>query len=400
MAAGMEKWQHSMIRQALKQYRKSQDDNYYINNKRMVDVWDGMKAFSLLSPPLGSPAAKRRIRAITRNILDSNTVVKKDGSAIWGSRTPHFLTVAVTYDCQCDCAHCSAYTYRRRLSEEGGALSLDEYKKAIGESIELGTTCVVLSGGEPLVYKGLYDLIESVERDKAITTLFTNGEFLTRENIRKLKASGLFSVFVSIDSTDPTEHDENRRRNGIYERAIAGIRHCVHAGLVTGISTFASREKIQNGELDRIMELAKELEVIEVFLFDMIATGRLIDQRHRMLTPDEVDELRAFQKRYNETTDYPRVIHQSIFTSIAYPCAAAGCPAGVAQVHLRGNGDVAPCDFTPYSFGNVREESMEDIWRRITSSSVYARGNNSCRLADPAYWEGLESETSNIGTRA
>jgi MoaA/NifB/PqqE/SkfB family radical SAM enzyme len=396
MEPNPQKWERSLIRGALKKYGDANDENYFINNKRMIDVRDGFKAFGLLNPPLKSPAAKRRVRFIVRNVVDSRTVVNQDGTTVWGSRTPHFLTVAVTYKCQCDCAHCSAYTYRQKLAKDDGALSLEEYKEAIKQAIELGSTCVVFSGGEPLLYDGLYELIASVDRDKSVTSMFTNGEYLNDKNVKRLKSAGLFGLFVSFDSTEPKEHNANRKREGLFHKAIEGIKRCQDKGILTGISTYITREKMQNGELDSMMNFAQELGVLEVFLFDMIATGRLINERHRMLTRLEIDEIRAFQRRYNETTDYPRVIHQTMFTSIAYPCAAAGCPAGVAQMHIRGNGDVAPCDFTPYSFGNIRNESVEQIWRRITESPAFSTGSNTCRLADPAYWERLAATVTAI----
>jgi len=115
-----------------------------------------------------------------------------------------------------------------------------------------------------------------------------------------------------------------------------------------------------------------------------------------MLTDEDIVKVKAFRERYNSDPDYPRVIHQSMFTSIAYPCAAEGCPAGVAQLHLRGNGDVTPCDFTPYAFGNLREKSMKDIWRDITQHDIYAQGSHRCRLASPEYWDQLEAATTGI----
>ena len=389
MGGNLQKWQRSLIRNALGEYRQSLE-NYYIGNKRLVEVSNGLKAFSLLSPPMGSNAARRRIRCIAENIVDRKTVVSDDGTAFWGSRTPHFITVAVTYRCQCNCAHCSAHTYRQRTLQRGDGLTPAEIKDAIRETVnDLGTTCVILTGGEPLLEEFTFDLVASVDPARSVCTVFTNGEYLTDETVRRLKKSGLFGVFLSLDFTSPDKHDQNRKRPGLYQKAVEGLKRCQDAGILTGISTYITHEKLSNGELDSMMDLARELDVLEVFLFDVIATGRLDRQRGSMLKDEEVEQVKAFRQRYNEKPDYPRIIHQTMFTSIAYPCAAEGCPAGVAQIHLRANGDVAPCDFTPFSFGNIRQRSLSDIWRDMVESPVFSQGSPRCRLADPAYLPSL-----------
>jgi MoaA/NifB/PqqE/SkfB family radical SAM enzyme len=256
-------------------------------------------------------------------------------------------------------------------------------KGAIRDAVSLGCTCIILSGGEPLLRKDICELVRVVLRHEAVVIVFTNGEYLNEALVQALKEAGLFGVFVSLDYPDASRHDANRKRKGLYEKAVQGLRLCQEAGILTGISTFASREKIANGELNEMVELAKNLGVLELFVFDIIATGRLRGYKSDMLGPTEASTLREFRQRYNFKSSYPRIIHQTMFTSMTYPCAAEGCPGGIAQMHLRGNGDVTPCDFTPRSFGNIRERTLEDIWLGMCTSEVYSKPSPGCRLADP-----------------
>ena len=48
-------------------------------------------------------------------------------------------------------------------------------------------------------------------------------------------------------------------------------------------------------------------------------------------------------------------------------------------------GDINPCDFNPITFGNVLEESLETIWRRIASHPEYAPHRHSCRMQSERY---------------
>lgn len=386
MSSDLKAWQRSTIRNTMANYRLAQE-NYYIGGKPLVELDNGYKAFSLLTPPLGSPAARRRVRLIMENMLQASSAQVQDFAM--AGRTPHVMTMAVTYNCQCDCLHCSAVDYRDMTKREKTALTFDELKSVVDQTVDLGTTCLVLTGGEPLLYKRIYDVIAAVDKSRCVCTVFTNGEFLQEQAVAKMKEAGVYGVFVSMDHSDPDEHDSHRKRPGLAAKAYRGLKVCQEAGILTGLSTYATKEKIQNGELDAMMELARTLDVLEVFLFDVIPTGRLADQHDCMLSDDDARWIVDFRAKYTARPEYPRIIHQTMFASVAYPCVAEGCPAGMVQVHLRANGDVSPCDFTPYSFGNVREKSLKDIWESMTKSPLYATPSARCRLSKPEFWDKL-----------
>ena len=89
------------------------------------------------------------------------------------------MTMAVTYACQCDCQHCSAADYRDRTRLRTAARSASRnLKSVIEQTVDLGTTCLILTGGEPLLHPRIYDLIAAVDQARSVCTVFTNGEFL------------------------------------------------------------------------------------------------------------------------------------------------------------------------------------------------------------------------------
>lgn len=385
MISPLQSWQRSAIRNSMERYRRAQED-YFGKGKQFIEVDGGYQAFSLITPPLGSPATRRRVRRIVDNMVQSGP----SGSVALAARTPHVLTAAITYNCQCDCLHCSASDYQKETAQSGQALTYDELSNALGQAVDLGTTCVILTGGEPMSFPRVYDLVAGVDRSRSICTMFTNGELLVEKSVARLKAAGLYGVFVSLDNPDPAMHDANRRRPGLFEKAARGLELCRKAGILTGISTYATREKMQSGEMDRLMDVARDLGVLEVFLFDVIPTGRLSDHRECLLTDGEAAQIVEFRQRYMEKNDYPRIVHQTMFASIAYPCVAEGCPAAMVQVHLRANGDVSPCDFTPYSFGNIRKQSLREIWETMAGNPLYAEPSARCRLSRPDFWVKLD----------
>ncbi len=389
MKAGLAGWKFSTIRNKMAMYRRAQE-NYFLQGKPVVTLDNGDRVFSLLTPPLGSRVARRRIRLIMENMSTRDMLVPRTRKLPAAARTPHVITIAITYKCQCHCRHCSAAYFQEEVCRQNTALTFEELGDAIAQAVDLGSTCVVLTGGEPLLHDSIFDLIAAVDKSRSICTIFTNGEFLLDSTVENLKKAGVFGIYVSIDHSSPQRHDDNRQRPGLFAKAAEGLARCQRAGLPTGLSTYATREKIRSGELDELMDLAKSLRVLELFLFDVIPTGRLSKHRECILDESEAESLRAFRARYNERRDYPRIIHQTMFSSIAYPCVAEGCPAGMVTVHLRANGDLCPCDFTPTSFGNIRDKSMRDIWQSMTECRLYSKPSARCRLSQPAFWEELD----------
>lgn len=392
MKPSLEAWQRSLVRDKVQDYRQAVEQ-YYIRDKRVVQLPDGTKAFSLLSPPIGSAVGRRRLRHIVDDLLGQGPAPVSPAHVPATSRTPHFVTIAVTYDCQCACSHCSASGYQRGVRRDASALTRDEFLRCIAEFVDLGASSIVLTGGEPLMSPHLVDLVTSVDRKKAICTIYTNGEYLDDRMVASLAGAGVHGVFVSLDFADAAKHDANRRRPGLFAKAVSGIERCQRAGILTGISACVTREKIATGEMDALMEVGRSLGVLEVCVFDVIPTGRLEASPECALGEAEFMWLRGFRERYNTSPDHPRIIHQSMLTSIAFPCTGEGCPAGIAQMHLRANGQISPCDFTACSFGDVRKEPVARIWARMTSSPAYARPSPRCRLSDPAFLNLLRAGT-------
>jgi len=87
------------------------------------------------------------------------------------------------------------------------------------------------------------------------------------------------------------------------------------------------------------------------------------------------------ERKYNSMEVYPHVITQALVNGPE----GSGCFGGLSQFYMTAYGDIDPCDFTPLTFGNIRDEALEDIWQRMLSHPAYAQRCNHCRMQDPAF---------------
>ena len=336
---------------------------------RNIGKWRGKRVANTFAPPVGSHPMLRVMRATIMSRLFRHTF-------------PVAMTFAVTYKCQCNCVHCSA---GRHLKNDIPELSTREAKALIDQSQNLGIAMIAFTGGEPLLRKDIYELISYVDKKKALPILFTNGRLLTEENVEKLIDSGLYSLFVSIDSPIPQEHDELRGMPGLFESAIQGIKRMKSKGGYVGISSYATRSATQKGKYKKLYLLARDLGVENFILFDAVPTGNMLNDTSEMLTPEQHEEIRQFSSKIFKHQMIPQFNSQSWQNSIEGYLGGIGCLAVNIQYYVSAYGDVSPCDFTPLSFGNVRDKSLKEIWNKMVHHPAYNHRSTSCRMQHPNF---------------
>ncbi|MDY6795686.1 MAG: radical SAM protein [Actinomycetota bacterium] len=319
--------------------------------------------FSYHLPPVKSRAYER----FYRNIVDRGL------GREWG---PHAVTIAVTHACNASCAHCSAF---RRSWE--GTLTTGQWCEVIDQCAELGITDIIITGGEPLLRPDLDVLIRRIVANDCVADIFSNGSLLTEENLERLQQAGCDTIFVSLDSPVREEHDTLRGIPGLYDEAIAGISRAVARGMAMGISTYMSRENIARDYHHRFLEMCRELGVGELTVFDLVPTGRCIKEDNLILTDGEREVFRVIQEEQWRHFGGPRVC---LMCHVNDP-HIMGCFGVKWQIHITHNGYVTPCDFTPLHFGNVKDESLWDIWHRMKLHPEYDRKAMSCRMQDKEF---------------
>lgn len=341
---------------------------FYSGYKKLA-LWHGKRVANTFAPPLGSSPMKRLIK---------NAILGR----LSHQRRPLAMTFAVTYKCQCHCIHCSAGKFFREKVRE---LSTKEAKRIIDESTRLGVSIIAFTGGEPLLRPDIFELIADVDKTKAVTLLFTNGEFLTEENVKKLKDAGLYSAFVSIDNVIPHEHDTLRGNPGLFKKAIDGIARLRTSGILTGLSSYATRSATTHGEYKKIYALARQINAQNVMLFDGVPTGNMLKDTTEMLLPEQREEIRQFSSILFQKGIIPPLSSQSWQNSIEGYLGGIGCLAANIQYYVSAYGDVTPCDFTPLSFGNIRQQSLYKIWTKMVNHPAYKHRSTCCRMQHPKF---------------
>jgi MoaA/NifB/PqqE/SkfB family radical SAM enzyme len=326
--------------------------------EKPISVDDKTIIFSSWAPPIPSTAFDRLISAQIASVL------KK--------RVPDQSSIGITMRCPNKCIHCGAADI---IADP--ELSLDEVNRVIDESIELGSYLISFDGGEPMLRHDLADMVRHVDKSRAIATSFSSGYGLTPEKAKELKAAGMYAVRISIDSPRREEHERVRGRVGSYDDAMTGIDNALAAGILTDMFVVVSPDNID--ELEDFYTLAENKGMHEMSLYEIIAVGRWLHHEDETIGPSDVDRLGRFQKEKNKLRDGPRI---TAFPYFMGP-DMFGCFAGRRWVHITSGGDVLPCAYTPLKFGNIRDEPLKVIWKRM--GKTYRKTPPSCLMRDKEF---------------
>lgn len=141
------------------------------------------------------------------------------------------LRISITDRCNYKCVYC-------RTGNEGalyGDLPFSDYLRMAKVLVGMGITKVRLTGGEPLLRKGVVEFVRELSKlrpecDSLDIALTTNGHLLA-DLARPLKDAGLTRVTVSMDAVDPDRFARITRVPNGYDQVLAGIRSARRAGL-------------------------------------------------------------------------------------------------------------------------------------------------------------------------
>ncbi len=247
-------------------------------------------------------------------------------------------------------------------------------KRIIDEALELGSFIITFTENDPLLREEVFELIKYVDKKRAIVNCSTWGTDFSRETAFRLKEAGLHSLMVGIYSTDPEKHDAARKSEGAYERAVSAIKLALEAGLMVVMTTHASPSNIQ--ELPALYTLASELGVHEFSVWEAMPKNR----NEPVITDEDRKSILEMYHRINASPEGPRMFANTYFEG-----QMVGAMEGRRWMHITAGGDVKAGPYPPFSFGNIKEESLKEAWQKIRSYPYFQKQKSLSPMHDPEF---------------
>lgn len=289
---------------------------------------------------------------------------------------------STTRSCNLNCVHCYTDSANKKYS---GELSTDEGLALIDDLAAFGIPSLLFSGGEPLMRKDLFELIEHASKKEIRPVLSTNGTLIDRNNARSLKDAGIVYVGISLDGMEET-NDLFRGQKGAFARAMKGFENCVAVGQRVGLRLTLTKKNFE--DLHAIFDFIEREGINRACFYHLVYSGRggnlfaddlsheqsrkamdiilsrtrnFFDQKKdiNILTVDNhADGVYLYLKLLSENSPKAAEVQQLLEWNGG---GAHSSGVGIANIDFVGN--VHPDQFwQDYSFGNIRERNFADIW--------------------------------------
>lgn len=173
------------------------------------------------------------------------------------NRDIYYLRIAVTDLCNLRCTYCMPEE-GIKLKKHEEILSFEEIEEIVKVAVELGFYKFRLTGGEPLVRKGIVDLVKMIAQIDGVKTLaMTTNGILLPQYARQLKEAGLARLNISLDSLKPERFSEISRC-GDLNQVLAGIRAAKEAGFEKTKLNAVIVDGFNDDEKEDLRKFAKE----------------------------------------------------------------------------------------------------------------------------------------------
>jgi len=274
----------------------------------------------------------------------------KDDVGGTGSPVLYEFKIAPVEYCNLSCRHC----YLPYRSRDSCDTDTGLWIRLLDQAKDLGAVTLSITGGEPLLNKDIYKILDHGRKNYFYVELLTNGTLIDKSVAEKLAGLHISSVGLSLYAASANLHDVITGVVGSWDKTIISASLLREAGVTFNISCSLMRDNFD--EIEGVESLAREFDC-PVYFSPMLLphlNGDL-DPLKFMITDDQA------RQRTLEQADKPEVVAN--WKKWVSEEQSVGCGAGRASCYVNSNGSVMACPAIPISAGNAFETPLSDIWR-------------------------------------
>jgi MoaA/NifB/PqqE/SkfB family radical SAM enzyme len=296
----------------------------------------------------------------------------------------------ISYLCNLACPTCFRWTSKPDEHE----LTADEWIGVLGKLKRwLGTFNLTFTGGEPFLRTDILDIIRFAAGNGIMTTVVSNGSFIDKSLARKIVASGLDGLTISLNSLVPEVHNKTRGTDAAFDevmRALDNMR--IRDGMRLTLSCTILKETVaglpdvvayakKNGlygvNFQPIMPATtlpvfnKEGQAMKVSIGSPYRNLLLDKEKENDLIDDVFGRLAIMKdKGYPilNSAEHLKEIAKYLKDPTSPEILEKTCKVGIRNLNVDPFGNVRLCSIFDI-VGNVRDDSPEDIWRSVNAAT-------------------------------
>jgi len=279
------------------------------------------------------------------------------------------LFLEVTSRCNAHCEHCGS---RCDASVQGKEIETEYLKKTL---IDIAThynpadVFLNVTGGEPLLRKDFFDIMEFAVGLGYRWGMTSNGMLITKSMVKKLEKAKMSTVSISLDGLEKT-HEEFRKVPHSFKKIINALKMMLASDVIKTVQVTTVANKKNIGELEDLYHLLLDIGITNWRVVNCDPIGRANDNQDIFLDNDDYKYLFHFIKEKNSEG----------LIKVSYGCSHYlgyqlekevrddyfVCFTGICIASILSNGDIFVCPNVPRRpeliQGNIRKDNFVDVW--------------------------------------
>ena len=258
----------------------------------------------------------------------------------------------ITWRCNERCVHCYLD------HDDRGEMTTAEIEGILDQLSDAGVFFLTLSGGEVLMRRDFFEIVETARRLLFNVKLKTNGVMIREPEARRIRELGVEQVQISVYSHRPEVHDAITRLPGSLKRTVEAIRFLKSQGLKVVIANVLMASNFFDNA--GVIALAKELGVL--YTLDPTITPKMDGDTSILglrIPGSQLKQVFRNQELVGNVEEFcapPPPPGEDILDGLP-------CSAGHTGCYISPYGDVFPCVQFPLPSGNLRRQKFAEIWR-------------------------------------
>ena len=266
-----------------------------------------------------------------------------------GEFFPAFHFISVTDDCNLNCQGCWVTGKKKNTR-----MSPEMLNQIIDETKAKGSYFFGILGGEPLLYKPLFDVFR--KHPDCYFQLFTNGTLLTAETAEELRKIANVTPLISFEG-DENVADVRRGGFDVFRRTVQAVENATNSGLITGVAMSVCKSNIQLALSDEFVNslITKNVAYLWYYIYRPVGENATPELA---LSIAEIQQLRKFMVDARSKFDI------AIIDAYWDHDGNGLCPAasGLSH-HINASGYIEPCPVIQFATDRVGEKPLDSIYR-------------------------------------
>lgn len=281
----------------------------------------------------------------------------------------------LTYRCSEKCRHCYV------VQDGENEISLETVKSVLKQLAEMNVTYITFTGGEPFLRKDFMEILRYAYKLGFVIDIFTNGISITDEQFFQVAECCPRYIHFSLYSHLADVHDGITCVKGSFERTCRAIRKFKALGIAVNVKTVIMSENCN--DIGNIIELCEQIGAT-IQVGATISPKNDFDKKPLLMRVKEKENLEYAIRESRDRIEKIEGIINGVRNRDSYICGA-----GLNGLSINPKGEVYPCNALLIQLGNVKNETVSDIWNNSTALKKWRenkfsqiKGCEKCELID------------------